>query len=102
MSRTRRPDRDGYRRNRLRELVGLEEESRAYGSYAFEPRYVRPYTDWHNRRKPGKDMADRVFCAFLLVEDMTLAVQIGNRNKTLESAIEHAKAVALLKETGSA
>jgi hypothetical protein len=70
--------------------------------YAYQPDYVRPFTWWHETRKPGKDLCDRVFCAFLLVEDMPLAIQIGNRNKTLESAIEHAKAVALLKETGSA
>jgi len=102
MSRRRRPHVDAYSRNRLRKAVGLEEEGRGAWGYSTTPDYVRPFYGWHETRKPGKDLCDRVFAAFLLVEDMTLAIQIGNRNKTLESAIEHAKAVALLKETGSA
>lgn len=102
MSRTRRPHVCAYHRNRLRKLCGLEEEIRGKWGYAYQPDYVRPFALWHDVRKPKADLCDRVFCAFLLVEDMPLAVQIGNRNKTLESAIEHAKAIALLKETGSA
>ena len=90
-----------WARDQIRKAVGLHEERRGTYGYCDCPEYVRPYADWHDVRKPGKDLADRVFAAFLLVRDMTLAIQIGNRNKTLESAIEHAKAIALLKETGS-
>ena len=99
MPRTRRPHVCPYHRNRLRKLCGLKEEGRGAWGYTNRPDYVRPFALWHDVRKPSKDLCDRVFCAFLLVEDITLAVQIGNRNKTLESAIEHAKAIALLKET---
>jgi hypothetical protein len=102
MSRTRRPHRDAWKRNKLRVAVGLPEERRPWSDWLPLYHYTRPYSDWHEVRKPGKDLCDRVFCAFLLTGDMTLAIQIGNRNKTLESAIEHAKAIALLKETGSA
>jgi len=102
MSPRRRPHVCAYHRNYLRELCGLEKENRGTYGYAYQPEYISPFIDWHYKRKPGADLCDRVFAAFLLVEDMPLAIQIGNRNKTLESAIEHAKAIALLKETGSA
>ena len=101
MSPTKRPHMNAYQRNRLRKLCGLKEDPRGLYGYAYQPDYVRPFCWWHDKRKPSRDLCDRVFCAFLLVKDMALAVQIGNRNKTLESAIEHAKSVALLKETGS-
>jgi hypothetical protein len=102
MSTSKRPHVNAYRRNTLRKLCGLEEETRGKWGYAYQPDYVRPFALWHDVRKPSKDLCDRVFCAFLLTGDMTLAVQIGNRNKTLESAIEHAKAIALLKEIANA
>lgn len=102
MSTSKRPHVNAYYRNALRKLCGLEEDPRGRYGYDNKPGYVRPFALWHDVRKPGKDLCERVFCAFLLVDDITMAVQIGNRNKTLESAIEHAKAVAILKENGSA
>lgn len=102
MSGLRRPHVNPYSRNRLRRLCGLEDEYRGSWGCTTRPPYVDRFAIWHDTRKPGKDLCDRVFCAFLLVEDMPLAVQIGNRTKTLEEAIERAKAMAMLKETGSA
>lgn len=81
-------------------MLGLPEERR-YGHHPFQPEYIRPYVKWHDVRKPGKDLADRVFCAFLLLEDIKLAVQVGNRTKSREQAIWNAKCVALLKGAGA-
>ena len=93
-----RPHRSVYNRNRLRKLAGLPEEQRGRWGYASSPDYVNPFADWHDKRKPGAELCDRVFVAWLLTKDIPLSVKIANRADSMDDVIQHAKAAAVLME----
>jgi hypothetical protein len=94
-----RPHRNVWRRNEIRKEIGLEEEGPGRYGWAHHAMYLNPFTSWQRDRKPGRALYDRVFCAFLITEDIDLSIGIGNRCKTRDEAVQQAKAMALLKGT---